>query len=259
MDIDGTLHTTLLNSSGKIIVCAGAIYTPYLLLKSGYTMPDIGRGLKTHYGFSMIVAVDEPFTFSSGPIAFLSATGTTNTRDWQIIVSGSASPALVKLGSVTNNTNTTTLFTFILWNLKPKVSGSVTVGTSNSPNITLGLFGDEEDNTTLVAGMRYLSRLLIELKKTYSSIRTVYPPQVVIDRNNPTELLGYIKHGLSLTDHYSCTCAMGTVVDSTFKLYGSNTIYCVDASVFPTISDGNTNYPVMVMAEVAADRIGNIL
>ncbi len=36
-------------------------------------------------------------------------------------------------------------------------------------------------------------------------------------------------------------------------------IHIFDASVLPEISDGNTGYPVMVMAEVAADRISAVL
>lgn len=94
-----------------------------------------------------------------------------------------------------------------------------------------------------------------ELQKVYPEIRVIYPPV----RSGPN-LSNYIQQGLSLTDNYSQTCRLGTVVDPTdFSLYRASNIHVVDASVFPEISDGNAYYPTMVMAEIAVDRIGRVL
>ena len=63
-----------------------------------------------------------------------------------------------------------------------------------------------------------------------------------------------------MTDHYCSTCKLGTVVDpNTFLLRNSDNIHIIDASTLPEVSDGNTAYPVMVMAEIAAQRIGDII
>jgi choline dehydrogenase len=49
---------------------------------------------------------------------------------------------------------------------------------------------------------------------------------------------------------------MGTVVDpSTMRVYGLDGIRVVDASVFPTVTNGNIYAPVMMVAEKAADLI----
>lgn len=58
------------------------------------------------------------------------------------------------------------------------------------------------------------------------------------------------------------TCAMGksddrmAVVDSSFRVHGTSNLFVVDASVMPVIPSANTNLPTLMLAELAADRIG---
>ena len=63
-------------------------------------------------------------------------------------------------------------------------------------------------------------------------------------------MIDYIKKGVSMTDHYCSTCQMGRVVDEHFQLKDSKNIYVVDASVFPSIVDGNTEFGVCLMSEI---------
>ncbi|HEX3734732.1 MAG TPA: GMC family oxidoreductase N-terminal domain-containing protein [Solirubrobacterales bacterium] len=51
------------------------------------------------------------------------------------------------------------------------------------------------------------------------------------------------------------TCAIGSVVDTELRVEGLEGIRVVDASVMPTVPRGNTNAPVIAIAERAADLI----
>ncbi|MDB5873759.1 MAG: hypothetical protein JWQ07_3201 [Ramlibacter sp.] len=58
------------------------------------------------------------------------------------------------------------------------------------------------------------------------------------------------------------TCAMGqagdplSVVDETFRVHGIDNLFVADASVMPVIPSANTNLPTIMLAELAAERIG---
>ncbi|MNY43355.1 Alcohol dehydrogenase [acceptor] [compost metagenome] len=47
------------------------------------------------------------------------------------------------------------------------------------------------------------------------------------------------------------------VVDEELKVRGVENLRVIDGSVMPTIISGNTNLPIMAMAEKAADLIRN--
>jgi choline dehydrogenase len=70
------------------------------------------------------------------------------------------------------------------------------------------------------------------------------------------EILDWVARDAETALHPSCTCAMGAVVDpQTMRVHGLDGLRVVDASVFPTIPNGNIYAPVMMVAEKAADLI----
>jgi len=223
--------------------------------------------------------------FSSGPLAFIARpNGNPSIRDWQIVTSGST---LTNLEFLQNQGIDTDYFqnngynfvTFLGWDLIPKTRGSVINSNSNSvdvfgkkksklsqaikPQITLNLFQNQEDNDSIVELLRYLGQIANKMTDTINTfdnpkiedIQILFPEPDVFERNNYNELLDNAKVGVSLTDHYCGTCEYGVVLNEDFSLKGYPNIHVVDASTFPSIPDGNTEYPVLLIAELAATRI----
>lgn len=61
--------------------------------------------------------------------------------------------------------------------------------------------------------------------------------------------------------HGTSTCRMGraddptTVVDSDCRVHGTENLYIVDASIFPSVPRANTNLASIMVGELMADRI----
>ena len=74
------------------------------------------------------------------------------------------------------------------------------------------------------------------------------------------QVLADFRSRASTVFHACCTCAMGTdprasVVDSRLRVHGLKSLRVADASVFPSVTSGNTNAPTVMVAEKAADLI----
>jgi 5-(hydroxymethyl)furfural/furfural oxidase len=71
-----------------------------------------------------------------------------------------------------------------------------------------------------------------------------------------------ILSSISPMGHPVGTCAMGrandptSVVDEAFRVHGIANLFVADASVMPDIPSANTNLPTLMLAELAAERIG---
>ena len=80
------------------------------------------------------------------------------------------------------------------------------------------------------------------------------------DVNGDEAVLEWVRSDAETALHPSCTARMGTdpmgVVDpSTMRVHGTEGLRVVDASVMPTLTNGNIYAPVMMIAEKSADLI----
>ena len=73
------------------------------------------------------------------------------------------------------------------------------------------------------------------------------------------QLLAYVREAAATVHHPVGSCRMGNdtmaVVDPELRVHAIEGLRVVDAAVFPSIVGGNTNAPVVMVAEKAADLI----
>jgi choline dehydrogenase len=69
------------------------------------------------------------------------------------------------------------------------------------------------------------------------------------------DILDGIRAHLQTLYHPVGTCAIDAVVDRELRVLGVEALRVVDASVMPTVPRGNTNAPVIALAERASDLI----
>ena len=73
------------------------------------------------------------------------------------------------------------------------------------------------------------------------------------------EIVEFLRNELETLYHPVGTCKMGNdalaVVDAKLRVHGIERLRVVDASIMPRVPAGNTNAPVIMIAEKAADMI----
>ncbi len=79
------------------------------------------------------------------------------------------------------------------------------------------------------------------------------------DVQSDEQILEFVRNHGESAYHPSCTCKMGydgmAVIDANMQVHGLKGLRVVDASVFPSITNGNLNCPTIMTAEKSADII----
>jgi choline dehydrogenase-like flavoprotein len=143
--------------------------------------------------------------------------------------------------------------------LRPESRGSVTLRSTDpgdAPRIRINLFEDERDLVTLRRSVR-LMRDFFAAEPLSDVVQSELMPGS--DVRTDAEIDAFNRKSSTVAHHASCTCAMGTgpnsVVDPELRVRGVEGLRVVDASVMPRVVGGNTNAPVIMIAEKAADLI----
>ncbi len=125
------------------------------------------------------------------------------------------------------------------------------------PAIRCNYLSTDSDRREWVEVVRAARTILAQPAFAPFSAGEISPgPSVTTDR----EVLDWVARDAETALHPSCTAKMGTdarsVVDpDTMRVHGVAGLRVVDASVFPSIPNGNIYAPVMMVAEKAADLI----
>jgi len=273
----GTQHTA--RAEREMIVCAGAIGSPKLLLLSGigapealvehgiavtHALPGVGRNLNDHVNIKISAFVDTPTynTQRRGLAALrhgadLLARGrgpaTSPANHCQAFVKTEASLAvadvqiqLMALGFGTPEEMRRDGMTAVVSPCRPEARGAVTLRSADpaeAPRVTMSMLSREADVVKLLRGCR-TARAALE------GTGRLYAPHVGV--SSDADWLAFFRETAALNWHPTSTCRMGDVVDAQLRVLGLSGLSIADASVMPSVVSGNTNAPVIAIAERAA-------
>jgi choline dehydrogenase len=143
--------------------------------------------------------------------------------------------------------------------LRPQSRGEVRLTGADPhalPHIDPRFLSEDADVELLLRGVK-LSRRLLE-SNAWDKVRgpEIRPGAGVAGDD---ALRAYIRESAATVFHPVGTCKMGddkdAVVDAQLRVRGVDGLRVADASVMPTLIGGNTNAPVIMIAEKAADMI----
>jgi Choline dehydrogenase and related flavoproteins len=138
--------------------------------------------------------------------------------------------------------------------IKPSSRGVVTLRTpmaDSKPLVASNFLTTDDDRQSVIEGLRIA--LEIAAQPALKAIERA--PYRVPESDSDQDLLAFARTAGQTVYHPTSTCAMGAVVDSELRVYGTEGLRVVDASVMPSITRGNTNATVIMIAEKAADLI----
>jgi choline dehydrogenase-like flavoprotein len=288
----GRRGTELVRAGREVILAAGAIGSPQLLLLSGvgdaeelteagvtarHQLPGVGRNLQDHpfvtliwevsgedtlYGADKPRALAEWLLRRSGKLtstvaevcAFTRTRGGLPAADIQFHMGG----AYFEDHGAEEYDGHCMVIAPVL--VSPKARGQVwlrSADPSEKPHLITNALSEQEDVESMIAGMALAREIAAQGPLREIVVKELKPGAAIAGRE---ELENDLRRRLMLIYHPVGTARMSdthelAVVDSQLRVHGLQGLRVIDASVMPTIVGGNTNAPTIMIAERGADLI----
>ncbi len=150
-------------------------------------------------------------------------------------------------------------FTMSVCQLRPESRGHIRIRSADAfepPEMQPNYLATELDRRTAVAGVQ-AARAIAATPAMRPYVRREFKPGP--EAGDDAALLEYCRNSGATIFHPSGTCKMGrdamAVVDARLRVHGVAGLRVIDGSAMPTLVSGNTNAPIVMMAEKAVDMI----
>lgn len=277
-------------ASRGVILAAGAITSPHLLMLSGigeraqleaagipvlHDLPGVGKNLQDHLFVPVVYATETPGLKDATSEAQMSLymseqrgmlcsnvgeTGGFMKTDPSLpapdLQFHNGAALFVDHGFRELDGHHYTLLPSLV---APRSRGEIRVTSADPqarPSIEPNYLSDPHDLDVLVRGVELARQVGDTAALAPYRLDEVMPGENVTQR---ADLEEYIRQEAMTIYHPVGTCRMGhddlAVVDDQLRVHGISHLWVADASVMPTITRGNTNAPTLMIAEKAADFI----
>ncbi len=143
---------------------------------------------------------------------------------------------------------------------RPSSKGKIEIASKNSKDAALikpNYLTTDKDIKEVIQGSRLIRQLILAPALKELTKEEVEPG---INVNDDVAMLSYFRENSGSIYHLCGSCRMGpdsqtSVVDKRLRVHGVQGLRVVDASIFPNITSGNINAPVMMVAEKASDML----
>jgi choline dehydrogenase-like flavoprotein len=121
----------------------------------------------------------------------------------------------------------------------------------SKPCVLCNFLTTDEDRESMIAGVR----IALEISEQPSLKKITSEAISVPASDSDEDILAWVEQAAQTVYHPTSTCAIGSVVDSELRVFGTQGLRVVDASVMPTITRGNTHATTVMIGEKGADLI----
>jgi cellobiose dehydrogenase (acceptor) len=291
---DGSQQIINLKQGGKVVLAGGALSTPRILWNSGIGKSDalkivqggttgvqlpeevdwinlpVGHGLKDHAQAPLQFKTSANYT----AYKFNDIAADPNEFDVDLYKQGSGvlTQAAQRMHLWTSVNGTDGKERFLQGTVSSMKDGTVTVktflthGTTSTGELGITAGGNTVLNVkpwlTDAADKEAFSGFIQWWMDITSQGNSTVNASMALDAGSTPESI--LATGLISGDHWVGTTKMGTddgrtngtsVVDTDTKVYGTDNLFVVDASIHPDLPTGNTQAIIMVVAEHAAEKI----
>lgn len=143
---------------------------------------------------------------------------------------------------------------------RPTSKGFIKIASAypnDAPLIQPNYLTTKKDQQEAIQGSQLIRQFIKTAALQQVTVKEILPGDKVKDEDS---MLQYYRENGGSIYHLCGTCAMGPdpalhVVNHQLKVHGISRLRIIDASIFPNITSGNINAPVMMVAEKGAEMV----